>query len=233
MCLLTSVLLLSLGVLCSATEDDVCKERRPTHCFADVPDGPLDFPDSEEALDKICPILLPRIKCVLDYKKKCPDTVLDGSGLDENLDDIYVLFVEACDKDSDLNKGLSTHLPCIEKNIQGHVAACEPMVKEVLEEMTSHLNLNWDSEDVFPTDEDRHKYICTKEALDMSCFVASTSVKCGEEAGEISGSIIERVGVLDVLCPENIRDDVKALVALVQPLMELGVAADEMVSKIK
>ncbi|KAG8199074.1 hypothetical protein JTE90_021084 [Oedothorax gibbosus] len=148
-------------VLCSATEDDVCKESYPTHCFADVPEVPLDFPVSEDALDKICSTLLPRIKCVLDYKKKCPNTVLDGSGLDENLYEIYVLLVKACDKDSELNKGLSTHLPCIEKNIQSHVAACEPMVKEVLEEMTSHLNLSWYSEDVFPTDEERDKYICT------------------------------------------------------------------------
>ncbi|KAG8199073.1 hypothetical protein JTE90_021083 [Oedothorax gibbosus] len=232
MLIFTSILLVSFGVLSGATEDDSCKERRPAHCFTDDDDVPIEFPDSEEALNKLCPVLLPRIKCVLDYKKKCPNTYLPP-GLDENLDDIYVVFGEACDTDSELHKGLSTHLPCIEKNIEGHVAACKPMVKEVLEEMTSHLNLDWDSEDVFPNDEDRAKYICTKEALDMSCFVSSTSVKCGEEAGEISESIINRIGVLDVLCPENIHEDIEALVALVQPLMELGLAADEMVSKKK
>ncbi|KAG8199076.1 hypothetical protein JTE90_021086 [Oedothorax gibbosus] len=231
MLLLTSILLVSFGVFSSATDDVICKERRTSHCFSE--DVTIEFPDSEEALDKLCPIILPTIKCVSDYQKKCPHIINLPVGMDENLDDIYVLLVEICDKDSELNKGLSTHLPCIEKNIQGHVAACEPMVKEALEEMTSDLNLDWDSEDVLKNDEDRAKYICAKEALDMSCFVASASVKCGEEAAEISGSIIDRFGVLDVLCPENIRDDIKALVALVQPLMELGIAAEEMVSEIK
>ncbi|KAG8199080.1 hypothetical protein JTE90_021090 [Oedothorax gibbosus] len=227
MTIFSFILLVAFGVLCSATEDEFCNQRRPAHCF--TPDLKVGFPDSVEALDKTCPILIPRLKCLLDFKNKCSDSDLPPHF--KNLEKVFDLLMEACDKESKFHKELSLHLPCTEEVLMSHRNKCKPMVKEALEKVKIDLNLDFEAENIFSDDEDWAKYMCMSEALHMSCFVASTSVRCGEKTGDYVESVMNRIGLMDVHCPGQTLEEVKAEIEVIQPEMKRRIAAEEINSQ--
>ncbi|KAG8199078.1 hypothetical protein JTE90_021088 [Oedothorax gibbosus] len=223
MLIFKSILLVTLGVFASATEDDVCDPKQPELCFS--PSVHVDFPVSEEELDKICPF-----KCLSDFKNRCNDVEFPRQL--QGLENVHDILVEACDKDSEFHKKLAINLACIKEVFVNHLNTCVPIVKEAIDEMSNHPDIEFNVDNI-SDDNDWSKYVCLSEALDLSCFVASSSVRCGEEAGEMVGAVLDQIGILNVLCPEDIREEVLAVVEIIKPFVELGVVAEEVLSKMK
>ncbi|KAG8199072.1 hypothetical protein JTE90_021082 [Oedothorax gibbosus] len=216
------------SVFASATEDGVCDPKQPELCIS--PSVHADFPGSEEELDKICPVFIPRFKCLSDFKKRCNDVEYPRQF--KGFENVHDSLVEACDKDSELHKKLAINLPCIKEIIANHLNTCTPIVKEAIAGISNHPDIEFNVDNI-SDDNDWSKYVCLHETLDIACFVASSSVRCGEEAGEMVGAVLDQIGIMKVLCPEDIREEVLAVVAIVQPSVELGVVAEEVLSKIK
>ncbi|KAG8199079.1 hypothetical protein JTE90_021089 [Oedothorax gibbosus] len=215
MTIFTFILLVAFGAFASATEDDVCDPKQLELCFR--PSIHVYFPESGEALDKICPVFIPRFKCLSDFKNRCNNVEFPKEL--QGLENVHDILVEACDKDSEFHNKLATNLACIKEVFVNHLNTCVPIVKESLDEMSNHPDIEFD----------QSKYVCLSKTLDLSCFVASASVRCSEEAGEMVVAVLNQIGILNVLCPEDIREEVLAVVEILKP----WVVAERVLSKMK
>ncbi|KAG8199081.1 hypothetical protein JTE90_021091 [Oedothorax gibbosus] len=226
---LTLILLVSFGAVVSDLKKyEYCNQRRPAHCFTDKveEENIEEIPDSVEALSRICPILIPRLKCGADYINECRmERTFHGRYIEEKLEIIHNLTVEACDTNSKLHRELTISLPCITQVLKGHLMACFPLVKEVLDEITSHISIDV-IENNLVLEDDLNKFYCFRESLKFTCLVDSTSVTCGDRAKKLLEEVLDRIQFLDIKCNSDIYDEVKAAAAVIQLEMESKLVTD-------
>ncbi|KAG8199082.1 hypothetical protein JTE90_021092 [Oedothorax gibbosus] len=226
MLVLTAVLLFAGGVLSDTTDDEYCNQMTPAHCFADKDENPVVFPDSIEALNKMCPIIIRRLKCGIDYLDECGTKRIPRNAFESQLNDTLDFMVEACNTKTKLHEDLTESLPCIENVMKSHNDVCMPMVIEAVEEISKHIAVELTEQGHLVDESDTGKYYCFFEALQLSCFLAKTSVSCGEDTKNLVEGIFERFQLINNACKGNMDADIKAAIAIVQLEMEQRLSTD-------
>ncbi|KAG8199071.1 hypothetical protein JTE90_021081 [Oedothorax gibbosus] len=218
----TSALLLTIYGVFSSVNADLCAKERHNVCIKPGM-GLIDFPTSLGELQKSCPTFLKILRCLLEYQNLCGSKYPGMSEI--KFDEAYVLMTQACNKNSAFHLELGSSLSCLHNLFTTHINVCQPLVNPSVKTSLESHGIYLDDKNYAMKKNDDLRYHCLTDAMQVSCFIARTSVTCGDQAENMMKDILSRVEYVETLCGEEMFDELAETILYAHKDMEKKVAA--------
>ncbi|CAL1297017.1 unnamed protein product [Larinioides sclopetarius] len=202
------------GVLGS---DDLCDE--PEYRVCEMPDG-IQFPETEEDINRLCPIFIQNIDCLKDYFDKCG---YERGLTEDKLQKLKEVTEDGCREDSPLHLGLVRNIGCFSEVIENDEESCKRYISSKASKMRNYL---YDIEaergysDDFYDPQLWNPLYCIMDAFEMSCFISKVSERCESHAKDVASEILTRANVAHIACSVSSEERIAELLALLELEME-------------
>ncbi|CAL1297019.1 unnamed protein product [Larinioides sclopetarius] len=202
------------GVLGS---DGLCDE--PEYLVCKFP-GDIKFPETEEDINRLCPIIIQNLDCLKDYFGKCGFQ----SGLTEDkVHKLKEITDDVCREDSPLHLGVVRNIGCFNEVLENDEESCKRYISSKVRKMRNYL---YDIEAERGYNDDYYDpqlwqpLLCIKDAFEMSCFISKVSERCGSDAKDIASEIMTRATVAYYACSASSEEMITELLELLELELE-------------
>ncbi|CAL1297018.1 unnamed protein product [Larinioides sclopetarius] len=203
------------GVLGS---DDLCDE--PEYRVCEMPDG-IQFPETEEDINRLCPIFIQNIDCLKDYFDKCG---YERGLTEDKLQKLKEVTEDGCREDSPLHLGLVRNIGCFSEVIENDEESCKRYISSKASKMRNYL-YDIETENGY-SEEERYDpelwmpFQCILDSFEIACFISKVSERCGSDARDIASEVLTRALIVHNSCAASNEERISELLTLLELELE-------------